>query len=304
MPTVHENCSNCGAQLPARAPGEVIRCVFCGTENRFAAAPSPPNPFAPSAASPAFVQPAVAAHPPMPVAPSSSGGGCGVALAVLAVIIGGVAILIFSARSGGAFNPKTKVADLHTANVVWDNNLPIDAPPVVGSLQHFDVLANFDWASAIAHGWWPDAEMKSVEIDPIGKDGYADLTVDSAKAEWDFFSAGCVADHKKRAETTKVEDNTCHLLVEVTNRGVEVSMELIGDDDLKTIKKPSCTLGEVFARLSQDNKLQPRPNYSARLKDGTFGYYWSIGAGNGSASMDQYPEIHPEFCKGTAPYGH
>jgi hypothetical protein len=52
----------------------------------------------------------------------------------------------------------------------------IDAPPIVGKLETFDVDANFDWASSIGTAWSSDAKLYKIQVDSIAQDGTIDLS--------------------------------------------------------------------------------------------------------------------------------
>lgn len=291
MATAHEICSNCGAKLSAGEVGEVLRCEYCGTENRIEAeAPPPPTP----------------APPPPKRAPRSTEGLSqasreakgNIGLAIVGALgVFAIGIIIFAiVRRPSSSTGTLSLSELHTASIVWNADRPLDAPATATSREHFDPLANIDWAGNIGRAWWPDAELKLVEADPIGKDGIIDLSHDGAKVTYDFYSEACMADYRKRIETTPgVAETTCHLIVELGSKGTTVSMALIGRDRLETIAHPPCKVSEAFARLSAEGRLAARPTYSFTIA-GHDPIEWTIRAGAGSAPLQNSTDLPYDFC--------
>lgn len=295
MTTAHEICSNCGAKLPARDPGSVIVCEYCGTENRIqpnAPAPAPPPRDVPS--------PRYEATPDEPEPPTTgSGGGFVVVTGIVATVFVIVIVFALRGRAGGGIGALTP-SQLHTAPLAWNVDTPIDAPPPTTPLARFDPLANIEWAGAIGRAWWPDATLKHIEANPIGKDGIIDLTKKGVKVEYDFYSPQCKADFQKRIETTPgLHENTCHLVIALNNDAITASLELIGPgDDLQTIDHPTCKISEVFARLAADGNLPARPTYSITVYGRPGEVRWKVSEGTGSAPFQSLADLPYEFCKG------
>ena len=296
MSTAHEICSNCGAKLPAGDLGSVLVCEYCGTENRIewkppapAPAPEPPPRYVPS--------PRYDATPDEPV-PKGSGGGCVVITGLLATVF--VIVVVVAVRGkacgAGALTP----SQLHTASLAWNVDSPLDAPPPTTSLARFDALANIEWAGTIGRAWWPDATLKHIVVDPVGKDGFIDLTKKGVKVEYDFYSPQCRADYLKRMETTPgLHENTCHFVLALNNDSTTVTLALIGPgDDLETIDHPPCTIAQVFTRLAADGKLPARPTYSITVYGHPGEVRWKVSQGTGSSPFQSEADLPYAFCKG------
>ena len=293
MATAHEICSNCGAKLSAGEVGAVLRCEYCGTENRIEAEAPPPPPPPPSPRP----RRAPRSTEGLSQASREAKGNTGLAIVgLLGVFAIGVVIFAIARRSSPSSTGTLSLSELHTASIVWNVDRPLDTPPMATSREHFDPLANLDWAGNIGRAWWPDAELKLIEADPIGKDGIVDLTRDGAKVTYDFYSAGCMADYQKRIETTPgVAETTCHLIIELGSKGTVVSMALIGRDRLETITHPPCKVSEAFARLSAAGKLAARPTYAFTLA-GHDPIGWTVRAGAGSAPLQGSADLPYDFC--------
>jgi hypothetical protein len=181
-----------------------------------------------------------------------------------------------SARSGwrsrSAAGNKTLVpiAALHTTPLTWTESVAIERTGMVGTLDKLDPLANWDWALAVGHGWWSDAEMYTLDIDPIDKDGTINTTAESARAEFHLVSRACEKDRAKRAETEKdAKDNSCSLEINVGKDGPTVRLDLISvgsDERSHALAKPACSIAQVFDELDKTGKLTKRPAYRVRLE--------------------------------------
>jgi hypothetical protein len=212
----HRACTNCGA--PLAGPSRV--CEFCGVEQ----APDPPPPPPPQPIVQPFRSPAY-------VPPQQQGAKAGAAAVVGGVItLGavGMAIALSTAGSRSSTPPtipnisippiptvnlpnKTVVpiSALHTTKLTWTESVAIERTDMLGTLDKFDPLANWDWALSVGRGWWSDAEMYTLDLDPIEKDGTVNATAESARAEFHLVSKACEQDRAKRAETEKdAKDNS------------------------------------------------------------------------------------------------
>ena len=297
MATAHEICSNCGAKLSAGDVGSVLRCEYCGTENRIepnAPAPQPPPPPAPA---PIIPTPRDEAMPGVP-ATKGTPMGCFVVAGVVAAFIAFIVVLNVRHRQSSGLATLTP-SELHTAALRWNADTPLDAPPPATSLARFDPLANIDWAGNVGRAWWPDAALVQIAVDPIGKDGLIDLTKKGVSVEYDFYSAQCMADYMKRVETTPgVEETTCHFVLALTNDAITVTLALIGPGhDLQTIEHPPCTISQVFTRLAADGKLPPRPTYSIKVHGHPKKVEWTVSQGTGSAPFQSEAALPYEFCQ-------
>jgi outer membrane protein assembly factor BamB/DNA-directed RNA polymerase subunit RPC12/RpoP len=81
-------CSNCGAALPSRVGSEGLHCEYCGTLNVLEEEPAAPVREQPARPSIDLPKPAAAVSP---AAKPRAGGGCGPWVALIVLIIGGVA---------------------------------------------------------------------------------------------------------------------------------------------------------------------------------------------------------------------
>lgn len=309
----HRVCSRCGAPLPA-SDALVQRCEFCGVENEWGApqagfAPPPPLP------PPMFVP------PPQP----QQGAGAAIAVAVVSLIVlsMGIGFAVFATSSSSATStvvspptiaipavppvptepPPVPASKLHETPLTWTSSVKVDAPGRVGPLDKFDALANWEWAHTIGRGWYSDAKLYELRIDPIEKDGTVDLTgapVSSIypHAEYHFVSQDCKAAEKKRAETeSNFKESSCSLEINVTAKAVEVDLDLISVDEdgrAHPITLPPCSIGDAFAYLDA-HKLTVRPTYQITLVNDVFGFEYRVSAGMGSASMDG-KDVSPTFC--------
>lgn len=293
MSTAHEICSNCGANLSAGEVGSVLRCEFCGTENRVetnAPAPRRPPP-APEPVVPVRRETPTPATQQTPVSGSVIAGAAAVLVAIVVLFI------VVQRKSAG---PATIApSQLHTAPLRWNVHTPLDAPPPATSLARFDPLANIEWAGKIGRAWWPDAALKHLVVDPVGKDGLIDLTKKFVKVEYDFYSEQCWADYMKRVEATAgTPETTCHFVLALNNDSITVSVALIGPGhDLQTIDHPACKISEVFARLAADSRLPSRPTYSITLYGHPGAVKWNVSQGTGSAPFQSAGDLPYDFCK-------
>jgi len=248
-----------------------------------------------------------------------------VLVSVLVVIGGSVAAVVASrgatstgARPGvatpylasGPTEPKpVPLSALHATPLTWMADVKLDAPGRVGTLQHFDPLANWEWAESIGTAWWPDAKLYTLGADPIRKDGTTDLTgpsVDSMapEAEYHFVSHDCRASEKTRAETEpNFKESSCSLALHVHATSVSVRLDLIAVDQggrSNPIAKPPCTIAQAFSYLEDTHKLTVRPSYAIGLDYDVFGNNYTVRAGQGAASMDSI-DVSPTFCSKAAP---
>jgi hypothetical protein len=182
--------------------------------------------------------------------------------------------------------PHLPLTALHTTVIDWIHPIPIDGTAMVGSLDHFDALANWDWAVSVGQAWWYDAELYELHVEPIEKDGTANLTADGAAAEYRLVSKSCKKDREKRAETEKPDQSSCSLVVAVAHDGASVKTELIdAAGRARAITKPSCSISQVFDSLETSKRLTPRPVYGIRLEHDVSGFSYVISAGRDVASM-------------------
>jgi hypothetical protein len=188
-------------------------------------------------------------------------------------------------------------------------DVKIDAPGRVGTLQHFDPLANWEWAQSVGTAWWSDAKLYTLGADPIEKDGTVDLTGPETgsmppEAEYHFVSHDCRASEKTRAETERdFKESSCSLSVRVHAKDVSVRLDLIAVDAggrSNPVPKPACTIAQAFTYLEDAHKLTARPTYAIGLDYDVFGYNYTVRAGRGAASMDGI-DVSPTFCSKGAP---
>ncbi len=244
-----------------------------------------------------------------------------VGIAVAGVTVVGVVVSVVAGRSsshvssnenvtmapsepGATGKPRVAVSALHTTPLDWTTTVEIDPSEMVGKLDRFDLLANWDWALRVGHSWWEDAQMFDVSVDPVEKDGTANLTKESARADYHLTSVACRKDQKKRAETEKgLKEASCSLELTIDKKGPSVRLDLIAvDNDGRShaLAKPACSIAQVFDNLETTKRLTKRPAYAIRLTHSVFGLSYSVRNGSGAASMDAIDRA-PGFCKAKAP---
>lgn len=295
-------------------------CEFCGVE--VAIDPPPPPPAQAWRAPP----PIVVHQFRSPHAVPTRHGNPGVAIAVVGAVMGlsiaGVVVATTLGRSAsratespnidmpaipGVTGPggtaRTPLSSLHTASLDWMNDVPIDAPEMVGKLDSFDVIGNWDFAMRVGHAWWEDAEMYEIAVDPIGKDGTTNLT-SAGRVDYHMVSKACRKDHTKRAETEKdLKDNSCSLDLTIDKDGPSVRLDLIAPDQTgnsKPLAKPACSIQQAFDQIDKTGKLTKRPAYAIRLVSDVFGLEYRIHNASTAASMDSV-DISPNFCGAKTP---
>jgi hypothetical protein len=200
--------------------------------------------------------------------------------------------------SPGAEKQRVALSDLHTTPLDWMHDVPIEKAGMVGTLERFDALANWDWALKVGHSWWEDAQMFGLSIDPVEKGGTANLTGTNARVDYHLVSLACRKDQKKRAETEKVKEASCSLELTIDKDGPSVRLDLIAVDQggrANALAKPACTIAQVFDNLESSKRLTKRPSYSIRLDHDVFGLNYTVRNGNGAASMDGL-DVSPTFC--------
>jgi hypothetical protein len=175
-------CSQCEAPLPQGAPGETVRCAFCGAEHEPELTPEQRR----------------AADLIEALGAAKRVGRRGRSFFPIILVVGGLAV--FAAIAVGLFlafrstdeqpsapavappppppSPpevtKLHVAELGRAALEMDQE--IDAPPPPTGLSRFDAVANLEWATRIARAWSTDAEIWDLEVRGLRADGTADLT--------------------------------------------------------------------------------------------------------------------------------
>jgi hypothetical protein len=159
------------------------------------------------------------------------------------------------------------------------------AADVVGDRERLDVMANLDWATAIATAFSPDAKLYRLALERLGADGSADLSVRGTSTVTFYFNSVAKGDvdfaidlfprsHRRGANPPAVD-------VEVSAHHDTTRRDAVG--------KPACTLqravaaGRTSGRLA---KLDPIYGLGADLevRSGKSSWYFSFaiaGAGAG-----------------------
>jgi hypothetical protein len=213
-------CANCQAPLTQGEPGGVVKCTFCGVENRIPV-PTMWKIFRPSSVPQVPVQ-----GPPM-----AQGGARSAVYIIVAVVvvlsIGGAVLpflLINSAmdevrtvtKTGptvvvpgdspfgpGAFappgdtvvevvtpKPKRTPAQLPTLAAA-DGWVELDVNQLPARLDAFDPVANAEWFLRAARLWHPDARWERIAVDGLEHDGTVDATDPDSSAhsvDYRFYS--------------------------------------------------------------------------------------------------------------------
>ena len=244
------------------------------------------------------MMPGVAA---VPHAAPSARLAVGIVLAVMLAVISLLtvvrSVLPREPRRSESVRPRLAVAGLHAAHLELLSETPLDAPAFAATGRDFDVVGNVGWATAIARAWWPDAELRRIDANPVSHDGTLKLGApEDGKAVYDFTSKSCAVAAQKRAETAP-SDDTCVLRVHVVGAG-KIAVSMGPPDGDLALPAPRCSLRQVFAHLDRGKQLPLRPGYHATLEWGVGDREpaWVISAGDGSRSMDRDRTLSPSFC--------
>ncbi len=269
-----QNCSNCSAALPIIGGEEVVRCSYCGTDNR--------------------------ARPPLRGTFKDGGRRIILVIALLGLsvtaVVAGVLVMLASsteappaptvsvgvppavvhlieakARKDAGVSP----SELGTiAGLGW---VEVAAPEIAGSFAAFDPILNLSWAQDMAKARSTDARIQSIYISGVREDGGLDV---SARDDWDvdyrFFSPTL---RESAREMAKVSEETVNseLRFMVSQSAVEA---LLGD--LHSRKRedppaysPRCTFAGVMERAVRSG-LGERPTYRLMLTHISSGWRWHV----------------------------
>src|SRR5581483_8042748 len=175
----HRACTNCGAPMTGPSRG----CEFCGVEQAPDPPPEPPRPVVVQkwAAPPAYVpqqQPqsagravALAVGSVVAVGAVATAVAIGTTSSHTTVVTPNIAIPNIGDPLAAPSKTLVPISALHTTPLDWTSSIAIERTGMVGTLEKFDPLANWDWALSVGRSWWSDAEMYTLDIDPIEKDG-------------------------------------------------------------------------------------------------------------------------------------
>ncbi len=277
-------CKNCGATIASATPGSIVRCEFCGVDEQI---PLPVSQFGGGGAY---------QHPQIVVARPSAAAMV-IPFAIVGVVMAmGVGFGVYnSMRMQQAASevtisqniaemerqqptaPKVTLANIATIPTQgWET---LDAPGMVGTLDAFDVVANYSWAQKVGLAWKPDAAIMRIDVDRVGRDGLVNLkATPDASVEYRIFSPKCRKDYE---DTTATVDPhfQCELDIQIKNEsGVIVPTVLKTGDQLftlkydKEMKSPVCTLQQVMQKLDKAKKLPQKPVFNAwadQMDDGS-----------------------------------
>jgi hypothetical protein len=185
-----------------------------------------------------------------------------------------------------AFEPVLTVATLPTASLSATSK-PLAAPEIVGTYQPFDVVANVDWAMAIAAAWRPDAKLYRLDAGHFAFDGKIDLESPASTARVTFYFSS----------PAKREDLYMDLSSSYTHQpgGGTVSLRVYSADRRTArdpLPKPTCALERAIAVLSNvkgPSKAKTESGLNAELLTIAGKPCWYLGYTNAAgkpASID------------------
>lgn len=291
------NCKKCGADIPAAAPGTMVRCDYCGHTELIPAPPARPR-IPPVQAQLVTSQGAARA------------GRIAVIIAASVFLIIGVGVFVCVsavtktqsrqvdrqlnrankqmararkraarvrkrvaralARHGvampaGPRGKQWKLAELDKAPK--DRWFDVDPSGMTGNLDQFDAIANYAWVHKLAKAWSADAKLVRLGIERVRHDGVAPNASASGKADIDyrFYSPSRYAAGEKLAEVSeqKVYDG---FRVWVREGKVQA---MIGEGSPEARHYPdppmTCSLAKILAGARHLAKV---PFYDMRLR------YW------------------------------
>ncbi len=274
------NCSNCSAALPVEAGQDVVRCAYCGTSNRVGG---------------------LAAQ--LRVHLGGLGVGCASATLLVGLLVLGVGAAVFALWPTQPETPavpavlpvpvglpglpqrppEAGMAPSELGSSTFPGWIPLAAPPMEGSYDAFDPIANLPWALRMARAWSTDAQLGSIYLDGARADGSLDL---SSRADWDvdyrFFSPALRRSARDMAEVSE-QALRSELRIKVGEAKVKALLGVqrpVRDDPAPY--EPRCTFEGVMTRASAE--LAPRPSYRVVLQHVSRGWRWAVsGKDTGSA---------------------
>ncbi len=272
-----DKCQSCGAALPVVPPGSVLRCAFCGIEQRVGTAPRlqqwgpPPPQVGFPQGTPVKVSPLLYV---LPFGLMLVGVGFSLLMSrraqdqAEAASVEAVSQAGMAAGATGATPAKhvLELSDLSTARFQgWE---PLNAPGMVGTLDAFDVIANIPWAVRVAQSWVSDARLDRVDFGRVEKSGQVNLrTIPDANSGYRFVSPSRSKEYLNSAALVDPKTIT-EFEIQVDKDGVkviELSSKPMHDEVDPAVAPPACTLGQALAALDKAGKLPARPVYTGYL---------------------------------------
>ena len=303
-----DKCQSCGAALPVVPPGSVLRCAFCGTEQRVGNAPrlqqwgAPPPPVGFPQGTPVKVSPLLYVLPfglmlfgiGFSLLMSRRAQDQAEAASVEAVSQAGMAA---GATGGKPGKHVLEVSELATAQFQgWER---LNAPGMVGTLDAFDVIANIPWAVKIAQAWVGDARLHRVDYGRVEKSGQVNLrTIPDATSGYRFVSPSRSKEYLNSAALVDPKTVT-EFEIQLDKDGVkviELSSKPFNDEVDPAVAPPACTLGQALAALDKAGKLPARPVYSGYLV-GTFDKKRQLYYVNTLTGSPNIPMVNALSCK-------
>lgn len=265
-----QNCSNCSAPLTFEAGAEVAQCGYCATTNRLKGL----------------------GRIRVKLSGGATGTGGGAAAAVLAISLVVTATVVlgvfFAVRTAPDPTPMdlppglrapagalTPAALGSTEFIGWTD---VAAPPIDGTWEAFDPIANIPWALGVARAWQPDAQLGSIYLHGALADGVLDLR---SREGWDvdyrMYSPALRASARELLEVSE-EEVRSELRVSVEAGAVTALRSnrhgTLTDPDAPPYEA-RCTFAEVMTRAVAGG-LEPRPTYGAILQHVGEGWRWAV----------------------------
>jgi len=191
--------------------------------------------------------------------------------------------------------PKAAVtlATLGTASL--DSATSVPAPDMVGTYASFDPVANYDWATALATAWSPDAKLFQVRIEHAALDGTVDLSPAGVSSALLFFNSVAKGDVDLDVEVYPFQ-------VRHQDGGAgTVSVKVQRHSDAtarRPVPKPTCTLARAVAALRGTlAKANPAYRLDATLQVLASGKsVWTLGYAVGDPPKGMQAEVDAATC--------
>ena len=313
-------CQKCGAPLQNAEIGGATYCTFCGAENLIPKPGTPAVPYVPpqtpsfdSSANPGqskamliFILTSVAISlfgtiaaiavqrqtvPQINIQPMVAQAE---AAAAEAAAIGDAQQRKYQAERAEEKRPR-KPAEFASfrGNVGWT---PLDPTGSVGTLEHFDAVANLPWVISLAKAWRPDAVLSYFMIDHVRRDGTADMVHDEkAQARYDFISPSAIAEW--RAGKLQTDEVDAYFRVEMEEGKYQLislaSRPSSSEDEFRSV--PTCTVPQLLSALEAAHKLGPGELWNVRYDEDTHHHSrWMIDPAFGDLNI---PDVNAATCK-------
>lgn len=276
-----QNCSNCSAALPLAHDEPVVRCPYCGTDNRVRGG---------------GLKIRIGGGDPH----RSRVAVIFVAMGLLALGVAGAVLMLLmpvpepdppipspvaeqirdqvaeSLKHLPKPAPEGGVAPSQLGTIAGQGWVTVQAPPV--PFAGFDPVEHLPWAMEMAKAWSTDARIGSIYIDGVRRDGALDVSArDDFDVDYRFFSPTL---RTSAREMAKVSEEVVHseLRIMISEGTVEALLgERHGRDRPDPpVYEPQCAFPDVMKR-AVGSGLGERPFYDLMLTWVSGRWRWHVG---------------------------